>query len=514
MPIIADALLANFASHCSLKRVPTAFYDVKCHEGFQCVSSIDVFGRSHDGEYKGLPQGAIVAEKFRGAYEVGCPARGIMAPSGECKDPGKGALKLCWSSRRYEAGPRSPCKEEADCMCVKEGQNGTGEGTSEGMPLPSMSSEMEKGQEIQTKEYEVQPRADCETCAAHNCDATTCNKCKNCEFATKVIVGRTSTGCFDIDSGMARKKRQDSKDGRGYLFAGMTGVEAKTTTKKLAVVPHHQIWDPGAKRDPGEYGSKAGGMAQLISFPYQNRSEPVSRITWVRQYKKAAPQIQRLMDITAKSIKDIGPNASSIQCQWDIEGRVNKFDSFRRTCQQMQTIVNKLAPRTPFQSAAADGAGGYAETQCQMGGQGLCANLNCYSDDVDVNKGLEQLMQRARICFKALKLLKEEEEVNGPIGIAGQETAKDGGRLEVALPAAGEGLQQPLAEGKTAMSPVEAGLAILTAVGAGASAWQARALEEQGSCSGFGRRPWGLCRRKRHREPPEAMRDFLFGTVQ
>mmetsp|Transcript_115948 Transcript_115948/g.205271 ORF Transcript_115948/g.205271 Transcript_115948/m.205271 type:complete len:512 (-) Transcript_115948:116-1651(-) len=510
MPMVADALLGSLAHHGSLQRLPTTFYDVKCHEGFKCVSAIDVFGRSHDGVYKGLPVGNLVGEKFRGVYEVGCPARGIVTPAGECRDQGKGAVKFCWSSNRFEAGPTSPCKEEADCICVKETPNGTGEGTAEGKTLKNMSADIAKGTEIQTKEYEVQPRADCETCASHNCDQATCNKCSNCEYGNRVVAGRMSKGCFDIDSGMARKKRQDSAEGRGYLFAGMDGVEATTKTEKLAVVPHDSIWDPGSRRDDGEYGSKAGHMAQLISFPYQNRSEPLSRGAWVSRYRKAAPQIQRLMDITAKSIKDIGPRASDIQCQWDVEGRVNKFATFRRSCQQMQSIITKLAPKTPFESAVDDGKGGFAETECQMGGQGMCENLNCYSDDVDVNKGLDQLLQRARICFKALKLLKEEEEVNGPIPLEGEETAKDGGRLEVPVPPPGE----ELPEETPAMSPVEAGLAILTAVGAGASAWQARAAPEgQSSCSGVGRRAWVLGRCRRQRKPPEAMRDFLCATV-
>lgn len=449
----------------------TSLFDVKCHEGFHCVSAVDVFGRHHDGAYKGLPVGEVTPVRYRGAYEAACPARGKMSSAGNCVDQEKGPVSFCWSSSRYEAGPTSPCKDPSMCMCVKDGPSGTG------VDHPNESSQRVAGRTLQTKTFLVQPEAQCEDCAAHNCDRIQCNKCKNCEYGTKTIMGRTAKGCYFRDSGVSKTKRVRADEGRAYLFAGMEGQESQEQEQKLVVIPHYQLWNPEDTRTPKEVGGKnKEHAAHELQFPYQSRREPLSREAWIDAYKNAAPAIQRMMDTDSEKVKEWGPKANDIDCTQDVSGFLGKAKNFRRECKKHQEIINMLAPHTPFESSVADGKGGFTPVNCVMGEQGMCQSLNCYSDDVDVLKGLDQLNERYKTCRKALGILVQEEEENGPIDPKADVSARTGGRLEVPLPPPSEGAGAQLS------MPIDVAFAVVSAVGA-VSAARANFAKDSGPTS-------------------------------
>jgi len=464
----------------------TSFVDIKCHEGFHCVSAVDVFGRNHDGKFAGLPAGVTTPVKFRGAYEWGCPARGEMTGAGDCRDFGKGAVGHCWSSNRYEAGANSPCKDPSMCMCVKPGTEGTSTHVQGATEIKHKSAESTLGTDLKTQTYLVQPEAQCEDCASHNCDKTSCDKCNNCEYGTKTIMGRTAKGCYFRDNGTVKRKRTISKEGRQYLFQGLDGLDSKQAEQKLVVIPHYSLWDPGDSRMGGEVGGAQDHPANSLLFPYESRREPLSREAWIDGYKQAAPRIQRMLDTTVDNVKEWGPKANDIDCTQDILGRLTKMNFFRRECKKHQALEQHLAPNTPTESNVPDGNGGFIPVKCIMGGQGMCKSLNCYSDDPDLIKGIAQLGERAKTCRAAMGMLVSEEEQNGPASPEAEVSAKTGGRLEVALPPTGVAFKEGAA--KPAAIPVEAGLALWTAAGAVSTVRH---------------------RLRREKQAPEALRDFL-----
>jgi len=467
----------------------SAFVDIRCHEGFHCVSAVDVFGINHDGPYMGLPRGDEymgLPKGYRGAYEDGCPARGEMTQSNDCRDFGKGPVNHCWSDTRYESGADSPCKDPTMCMCVKGGSNGTSVQVQGDKETPNKSGESIMGVDLYHKKYLVQPEPTCQECASLNCDRTACNACKNCEYGTKTLAGRTSTGCYSIDSGAAMRDRKTKfKGGRMYLYDGMEGISSKQTEQDLVVIPHYRLWRPGSLRMGAEVGGtpeasssevKGGHFIHILRFPYEDRGETLGKEKWTESYKEAAPEIQRTIDLSVDSMKEWGPKANDIDCTQDVTGRITKFNIFRRECRRMQSLEAHLAPSTPFESKVPDDNGSYIPVRCIMGGQGMCQRLNCYADDAELIKSADQMKERAETCHKASGILSAEEAVNGPVSEEAKVSAKTGGRLEVALPAPGVAFKEkapggpaadnaPVPPNASAM-PVGVGLALLSAVGA------------------------------------------------
>jgi len=508
-----------------MPRTLSAFVDIRCHEGFHCISAVDVYGINHDGKYMGLPVGTSVPIRYRGAYEEGCPARGEMTASGDCRDFGKGPVNHCWSDSRYESGPKSPCKDPTMCMCVKNGPNGTSVQQQGDKEIPDKSNEAVMGSDLNSKTFLVQPEPTCQECSALNCDRTACNACKNCEYGTKTLAGRTSTGCYDIDSGSAMKDRKNkSKNGRMYLYDGMEGLSSKQTEQDFVVIPHYKLWRPNALRMGSEVGGtpeaatagphKSKHLIHVLRFPYEDRGETLSRQAWTESYKDAAPEIQRTIDLSVENLKEWGPKANDIDCTQDVEGRLTKFNIFRRECRKMQTYEADLAPSTPFESKVPDDNGSYIPIKCIMGGQGMCQRLNCYADDAELAKAAIQMKERASTCHKVSGILAAEEAVNGPISEEMKVSAKSGGRLEVALPPPGVAFKEKAPGGAAAdkaavppsasAMPVGVGLALLSAVGAVSSTHQSFFHSPVASSQRLG----ASVSRRKHAEG--ALSDFLF----
>merc|ERR1712232_173630 len=212
------------------------------------------------------------------------------------------------SSSPYEMGPQSPCKDPSYCMCVKTTDNGTAVQSAKAslakQEVSHKSAESMQGQELQTKRYLVQPPADCNDCAAHNCSREACNKCSNCEFGDRTVMGRQAKGCYDRDFGESRHERITSKEGRKYLYAGMDGREAEAQEQSLLVIPHYNLWDPGDQRMNGEAGGQPEDPSHILRWPYNSRREPLSREAWINDYKQAAPRIQSTIDSMVAKVKE------------------------------------------------------------------------------------------------------------------------------------------------------------------------------------------------------------------
>lgn len=453
--------------------VATAFFNVNCHEGFHCVSKVDVFGRYHDGTYLGKPIGQAISQRYNGAYEWGCPARGEMTDAGECANTGKGPVAFCYSNSRFEAGPQAPCKDDMMCMCIKDGSEGTGGTAHQAHQTPNQSNEAEAGAELRTEEFVTQPMAVCEDCSVHTCDMGACNACANCEWATKTLNGRTAKGCYFVDSGLAMNERTHSREGRAYLFDGIKGPSSKEKLEKLAVIPHYPIWDPGSIRPEDEWGGDAGHVAKVLAQPWQSRAEPLEKDAWLHVYTEAAPRIQRLLDLTADNLKEWAPKAKDLLCTTDPTTRVEKFLAMQRKCREMQETAYKLLPNSPFPSRVPNGKGGFDDVNCQKGKGGVCEVLNCYtSNDPDVTKAVDLMQFRSKTCRKAIQYLEKEEAKNGPATQEAQVSALSGGRLEGKLPKPRKPGQPP-PTGTEAASPLPAALAALAAAGAAVTTAQA-----------------------------------------
>lgn len=362
----------------------TSFVLMHCEEGFKCISQVEKFGLHHDGVYKGLPLGVKLPPEYKSAYEWGCPARGTVSPSGECADHGtKDTSQLCWSLQQFEAGKNSPCKDVDDCKCVKPTENGN-------TTLNNKYSVMNQGKEVRTQKYLVQPKQQCDKCEDHDCNPTQCNRCEFCEYTTKTFGGRRTEGCFTREK--AKAEDVDAADGRPYL----DGDDA--TEEDLIVIPHYKFWDPGATRGPDEKGYDAASPSAVLRFPHQNRSEPLSKEAWLSKYKEAAPRIQRLMDAAKESMIWAGQNANTLDCKWDLLGRVAKFKNMRRDCKLMQTTVDALKPRTEFAPKAPDAAGKSHKLKCHLGKSHKCDALNCYYRDKELTAAFYNLAERNTVC--------------------------------------------------------------------------------------------------------------------
>jgi len=401
----------------------TSFVLMHCEEGFKCISQVEKFGLGHDGVYKGLPLGVKLPPEYKAAYEWGCPARGTVAPSGECVDKGtKDTSQLCWSLQQFEAGKNSPCKDADDCKCVKPTENGN-------TTLNSKYSVVNEGSEIRTQKYFVQPKQQCDKCEDHDCNPVQCNRCEFCEYTTKNFGGRRTEGCFPHAEKTAEL---DLGDGRPYL----DGDDA--TEEDLIVIPHYKIWDPGATRSPDEAGFDAGHHSHVLRSPHQNRHEPLSKQAWLRRYKEAAPRIQRVMDTARASIIWAGSNSKRLDCKWDLLGRIAKFKSQRRECKMTQETVDQLKRGTTFGHDVPDAMGKTQHANCIMAKNHKCDALNCYFSDKDVSAAFYALSQRNATCKIERDATKRQIEMIHEQQQAGKRETRENAAAE-AVAAAGSG---------------------------------------------------------------------------
>eukprot|EP00929_Paragymnodinium_shiwhaense_P002344 TRINITY_DN102571_c0_g1_i1.p1 TRINITY_DN102571_c0_g1~~TRINITY_DN102571_c0_g1_i1.p1 ORF type:complete len:702 (+),score=199.40 TRINITY_DN102571_c0_g1_i1:64-2169(+) len=423
----------------------TAFYEVQCAQGFKCVSKLDVFGVGHDGNFKKADTADLPA-RLLNAYEWGCPAAGeVNESSGLCEGPGTDG-GYCYSSKRYEAGPGTPCDSDDKCFCIKPT-------TATGNPADDKSRDVIKGEELQYGTFNVQPVAKCDSCDTYNCDRDSCNACPGCEYTTKTVelpdptdpdgtttYVRKQLGCFDSASS---KGPGSAKSGqKALLYLG----GQKAVQRDLQIVPHYSLWDPG---DPAEDGLPD----KNLRLPYQSHREPLSREAWLAKYKEAAPNMQKLMDLLAMRLLDgtsevdawspkdaTGPPEAdrlvSLDNCWtqgnagdDIAGKLDKFLSVQRVCKRMQETERLLAGGSTFSADKAE-CGAFAwddEKEARRCGchhgfgkeAGQCKALSCYGDREDVAAAVSALKAKLKSCSK------EHREAQPVVEIAG-EGAREG----------------------------------------------------------------------------------------
>eukprot|EP00927_Polykrikos_kofoidii_P052069 TRINITY_DN45837_c0_g1_i1.p1 TRINITY_DN45837_c0_g1~~TRINITY_DN45837_c0_g1_i1.p1 ORF type:complete len:558 (-),score=81.77 TRINITY_DN45837_c0_g1_i1:171-1844(-) len=410
----------------------SSFFEVKCAQGFQCVSKIGAFGEAHDGQFHRGAGVTHLAKHLQDAYESACPARGQMDSGGSCEDDGRqgSAGGMCFSPKRFEAGTGTPCGGGDKCMCVRPF---TSHGDKE---QRNVSTNVIDGKEIYSGHFEVQPMAKCDDCSQHDGDKDMCNRCSNCEFLSKdvKVSGREATrhqdGCF---------KRSDGRLGDDLQQRFLKGES--TQQKLLHIVPHYAIWDPN------EPSGEQLAATKPTHFPNQNRLKFLGRDSWIHEYKKAAPRVQRMMDLLVmRMLEGTGTEgawspladstgssgmrrADSMRC-WtpdkagdDVTRRLDEFLSSQKACKVMQETANKIARGVMF-SAGSDSCGAFSwDDQSQVRTCGchrgagrdasMCSALNCYNEREDILNAVEALRQKAQICAGAVAIDISEINENG-----------------------------------------------------------------------------------------------------
>jgi len=323
---------------------------------------------------------------LKDAYEWGCPARGVVSPAGECKDNGKGIQSMCYSTSRYEAGPDMPCDSEEKCFCVKpENSNGNA-------MMKFHHTEIKDGKVLVMGKFTKERENKCQECEQHDQDQKTCNECKNCEY---FVDGPHKRCNRRVDLGIP-KKQQDIPD---------------TSERELKILPHFRIWDPGEEdANIKDEMQPSEEQETTIQMPYTNRCEPLTQAEWRMKFKEVAPDINRILESTAKQIKEEwAPNASSLDCfdpagkgGSDIPGKLDRFLAIQNSCKQMQEIAQTIAP------------GSNSEP------------LKCLTTDEKLDEAIHVLQVRNQSCFKAGKYLDQEEKKNGPPPVGADERSEAG----------------------------------------------------------------------------------------
>eukprot|EP00927_Polykrikos_kofoidii_P061999 TRINITY_DN56822_c0_g1_i1.p1 TRINITY_DN56822_c0_g1~~TRINITY_DN56822_c0_g1_i1.p1 ORF type:complete len:505 (+),score=74.53 TRINITY_DN56822_c0_g1_i1:67-1581(+) len=443
---VGGSAIASFVAGPSKSLAPT---DVWCPEGFRCVSQISEFGLGHDGTFKqdqakDIPSDPLIGE----AYEWGCPARGAMS-KGACVDDGKGGENMCWSTRRFEMGPGTPCGASGDtrCRCIRPfASNGSGSARS--------LSIIRKGEEVLDGKFlESSPLA-CDNCSSLSENEQSCNACyPGCAMVSP------NDGAADVSAtpkcmptanlpitSTGGPPDADTKRGRIWNHA------ADPKEERIKIVPHYRLWSPeepeksagpgSSAMDAEEDGDGAGDGEEpslsTIKWPYlTSRKEPLSRRAWIAAYREAAPRMQHAMDMLATNIKERAKNAESSSC-WtatdpggDINGKLDKFLVVQRTCRDMRDTADTVRGVGAKLDVGFDSAdcGRARAGSCGCNRQAIagrssqfdCKSLNCYSEDQAVDKAVKALQDKNSSC-----LTKAKAKV-GDCGVAGAALCLSGG---------------------------------------------------------------------------------------
>jgi hypothetical protein len=398
--LLADALKepATFpgsAASSARRSSQSSFYEVKCHEGFKCISKVESLGRNHDLAYKGQslePPKSIDKD----AYEEGCPAKGKYTESGGCTDTERGrGTSLCWDMNRYESGKDTPCEAEDSCMCVKNVDNGVA-GAQDRFINRSAGDE-KYGQTLIT-----QAPHNCDSCEAYNADYDGCKHCARCEFTERELNGRVMKGCFVRDPGKPLSEAEaDDEPSRVYL-AGSRGVDKEIRS----VLPHYPLWNPS--------DTMAGSVepnGTKWQWPWNSNRTKYSREMWLEKYKKAAPHIQFEMDKAARKLKkfqadpETGNCQNQLDCLSGLPVRIRKYASIQKGCQTMQELEFQLRQGNPteFEPKVTTAKHGPKPVNCKMGQDAICHRLNCYTSDLHTVSGMKCLKKRLTDCKSQIR---------------------------------------------------------------------------------------------------------------
>eukprot|EP00929_Paragymnodinium_shiwhaense_P023975 TRINITY_DN14886_c0_g1_i1.p1 TRINITY_DN14886_c0_g1~~TRINITY_DN14886_c0_g1_i1.p1 ORF type:complete len:499 (-),score=86.65 TRINITY_DN14886_c0_g1_i1:64-1560(-) len=431
----------------------TGFYEVKCAPGFRCISKLSNIAQGHDGKFDlEHAEPPLISERLENAYEWGCPARGVIDAAGKCVDDGKSGAHgpMCFSTVRYEAGQGTACDSDEKCLCVRP-TTAMGD-----VGQADRSTEAVKGEEVQSGRFFIEKPAKCADCSQHDCSKEVCDSCPNCEFITKDVelvdpatgekTTRQQSGCFKGPT------QGEVKWDEPCLY--LHGV--KPTERELQVVPHYRLYDPlDTQYDPQDTSEDAAtstGLAADMRLPYQSQREPLGREEWIRQYREAAPGLQKLMDLLVMRLLDgagtkqawtplvdaesgyrqVGlPKCwTSTQVGDDVAGKLDKFLAVQKACVATQETARRIARGSTFSADPGgehncgayswDKVGHVRDCGCHRGVDseaGLCKALNCYTDREDVQQALEVLKEKQTVCQTAAAWSVKEIEKNGLLSL-------------------------------------------------------------------------------------------------
>eukprot|EP00928_Gymnodinium_smaydae_P055647 TRINITY_DN39146_c0_g1_i1.p1 TRINITY_DN39146_c0_g1~~TRINITY_DN39146_c0_g1_i1.p1 ORF type:complete len:497 (-),score=82.05 TRINITY_DN39146_c0_g1_i1:273-1604(-) len=361
---------------------------------------------------------------------------------------------LCFSTKRFEVG-EGMCDDGDNCICVRPGSS---KGS---VAKGGQSANNEQGAEIRMGSFLTHKADICTECGQHDQDRAVCDSCKNCEYMTKTVeVPDGKGGTYDREQqGCFQRTQGAGSDVNTPVYANGT----QTEEKEMKLIPHYPLWDP---REPPELDDDA----PTLRMPFSSRREPLGREEWKRQYKFAAPAMQKAMDILVMRLKDgtrqSGPWAeladedsglrrpglhrcwTRIAAGDNISGKVDKFLNAQQVCKRMQETAMRIAPGLIFASKEnACGAFSWDKGQqiwtcgCHRGlGRNIknCVALNCYNDDPDVLEAIEALRQKMKICAGAGAMSEAEVFAKGqpePVGSMEVTLAGKVAKAELAVPA-------------------------------------------------------------------------------
>lgn len=413
---------------------PSAFYNISCDPGFECVSKVQKFGVAHDGAYHpgGPVEGLKANQNCPNVYEVGCPARGESRAAGNCVDTGVGTKHMCWSPFRFEAGSDAPCGTAQDglCKCVKnvpqpiqpagseqsaasqagEGKQPTAtQGTVDPCSMdPSTVVSNQDGDAFvngkwKSEKYETLA---CRDCTQHDQNDKDCNNlCKGkCTYRTnQSIAGLKINGCFPSQE---KPKGEEVE---------LPKVEEKDLEEiDLKVIPHFTIWNP--KQHDGSASATPvpqQGFFKGMKLPWDIRDRPLSKTEFLKEYQKARKPVQALMDRIKRTAATGSWDAMSCDGQGAPDSGIKHVLTGVRAAQEhCLDIQEKIQTLQPGQKIP-----------------------NCYVDDPKVMHALHNLERRLKQCGEVSKALKAEEATNGPPPKSELEDIKQnlyasGGRLD------------------------------------------------------------------------------------
>lgn len=408
--------------------------DIWCPVGFKCASKIEEFGLGHDGKYPHDHMHVPSDQRLKDAYEVGCPARGTMSADGACLDDGKGGRTKCFSPKRYEGGPGSPCGESGSglCRCVKL------------VPRPRGNApfrEFVDGLEVLKGDFEESVPHGCSNCSRLSENETECKACyPACMLSSEEthnngqggIAGEMVPKCIkNPQAGAGGPPDADSKSGRPWNH----GYEIET--HPLKIVPHYKFWYPdepvdksletdGSDESPAKEEDIADEEtdevidAENVKMPFEVRREPMGRKEWIKMWKEAAPKVQNVMDSMVTKMKTQWSQPGQVDQCWsyenkgdDVSGKLERFLAVQRSCREMNDVASSIRGEGKDHSIRFDsGKCGNDDPRGLCGctrsvdedGEAVeppsdCQFLNCYSSgDTQLDDAMAAMQAKEATC--------------------------------------------------------------------------------------------------------------------
>lgn len=383
-----------------------------CAPGFRCASLVSKYGRGHMGDIdpSGSPAPADWDARFGQpggppVYEDGCPARGTVGDEGKCVDGAglsdkHGPTQMCWATDRYLADPEGTstndfaCIRDGDCVCVRGGYGGISPDhlsiaqsdllttASAGLnKSPSIAGESFRNLVLQMGNFKTHKPLTCVACSEFDGNSAACNHCGNCSME-----GGT---CKPADAyKAARVTGHSRRDGQPYLpsfEAGNVLEEAQAPPHSVEAVriPHFPMTFP------------ALGLG----------GQDLPQDEWRTAAAEKLPEVQRFVDAAVMEAKGWKAplNDTEMSCcspegnAFDVGGKVERMEAMLHDCRRLQRTHEMLAQGHTFPNSVQNG-GDSTKVNCEKGATGSCVELNCYTQDRELDDAMALLKRRNAEC--------------------------------------------------------------------------------------------------------------------